>query len=152
VLPKYMLTLLKNISVHSSEHNYTIERYWKSCLIAMCQPLLQQQFNACQERHSGCSRCACVRILFFFYCINLKNIECHIYIAMMHLAFQPLLQQQFNAWVMFNCHVLATLTVAIPCLSRTTLRLQPLCLYTYTILFLLYKSQKHRMSCHVMSI
>jgi len=27
VLPRYMLTLLKNISVHSSEHNYTIERY-----------------------------------------------------------------------------------------------------------------------------
>ena len=27
VLPRYMLTLLKNISAHSSEHNYTIERY-----------------------------------------------------------------------------------------------------------------------------
>ena len=42
------------------EHNYTIERYWKSCSISMCQPLLQQQFNSWQERHWGCSHCACI--------------------------------------------------------------------------------------------
>ena len=41
---------------------------------------------------------------------------------------------------MFNFHAPATLTAAIQCLARTTLRLQPLCLYT-TVYSL---SHKHR--------
>ena len=58
--PCFPATLTAAIQCLKAEHNYTIERYWKSCSISMRQPLLQQQFNAWQERHWGCSHCACI--------------------------------------------------------------------------------------------
>ena len=40
----------------------------------MCQPLLQQQFNAWQERHWGCSHCACI-----LYFLSHKHRLYHMY-------------------------------------------------------------------------
>ena len=51
--------------------------------------------------------------------------------------------------VMFNCHVPATLTAVFPCLPATTLRLQPWCLYTYTIFFYCISISVKNIECHV---
>ena len=56
----------ENIAEHSSEHNHTIERYWKSCSIAMCQPVLQRYFNACQHRGWGCSHDGPAHVYYIF--------------------------------------------------------------------------------------